>query len=184
MFKGLINKLRREYQIRFLHVDPMEYKISLMRKEGYKIGENCKLYSMLGTAEPYLVNIGNNVTVSFNVNVLTHDNSPIKVIDGATDIVGKIVIGNNCFIGAGSLIIAGVELSDDTIVAAGSVVTKSVKEPRKIIGGNPAKILGTWEEFRNKNKEYCFNFDGMSRKQKREFIESNTKKHIRRSKML
>jgi len=53
---------------------------------------------------------------------------------------GKIIIGNDVWIGIGSIILSGVEIGQGSIIAAGSVVTKSF--PRySIIGGNPAKIL-------------------------------------------
>ena len=67
----------------------MDIKIEEMRRRGYIIGEKCHLYSALGTAEPYLVEIKDNVTISYDVSVITHDNAPIKVIEGATDIVDK-----------------------------------------------------------------------------------------------
>lgn len=53
---------------------------------------------------------------------------------------GKIVIGHDCWIGVGSIILSGVELGNGCIVAAGSVVTKSFS-PYSIIGGAPAKLI-------------------------------------------
>ena len=46
----------------------------------------------------------------------------------------------------------GITLADNVIVAAGSVVTKSVKESNVIVGGNPARIISTWDKFRDKTK--------------------------------
>lgn len=87
-----------------------------------------------------MVTIGNNVTISAPVQLLTHDNSIIKMSKGeVTDTFGAISIGDNCFIGASTLILPGVTLADNVIVAAGSVVTKSFLESNIIIGGNPAK---------------------------------------------
>ena len=60
---------------------------------------------------------------------------------GVIDTFGAISIGNNCFIGANSVILLGVTLADNIVVAAGSVVTKSFFENNIIIGGNPAKKL-------------------------------------------
>lgn len=180
MINEIRNKLKREWHLRVLQEDPMDYKISLMRKAGYVIGKNCKLYSSLGTPEPYLVQIGNNVTISFGVTVITHDNSPIKIIHGMTDVVGKVVVGDNCFIGANCLLLPGVWIADHTVVAAGSVVTKSVREAGKILGGNPAKVIGTWDDFKRKNEEYCFNFDGMSFEEKKKLILDNENKLVLR----
>ena len=52
----------------------------------------------------------------------------------------KIVIGNDVWIGAGALLLAGVRIGDGAIVAAGAVVTKDV-EPYTIVGGVPAKVI-------------------------------------------
>ena len=54
---------------------------------------------------------------------------------------GPIIIGKNTWIGAGAIILPGVELGNNTIVGAGAVVTKSFKEGDMIIGGNPATSL-------------------------------------------
>lgn len=47
----------------------------------------------------------------------------------------------------------GVSIPNNTIVAAGSVVTKSISEERVILGGNPAKVISTWDKFYDKNKK-------------------------------
>ena len=54
---------------------------------------------------------------------------------------GKIVIGDDCWIGAGAIILPEVQLKKHTIVAAGAIVTKSFDEENIVIGGNPAKII-------------------------------------------
>lgn len=51
-----------------------------------------------------------------------------------------VVIGCDCFIGAGSIILKGVTIGDRTIIAAGSVVTKSIPADC-IAGGNPARVI-------------------------------------------
>lgn len=78
---------------------------------------------------------------------------------------GKISIGKNCFIGANSVILYGVTLADNIIVAAGSVVTKSFHEERIIIGGNPAKKISTWDSFAEKSKGYEWNLATVTREE-------------------
>ena len=59
-----------------------------------------------------------------------------------------IKIGINCWIGAGAIILPGIELGDHTIVGAGAVVTKSFPDSDQIIAGNPAfvvKKIGAYE---------------------------------------
>ena len=86
-----------------------------------------------------MIEIKNNVCVSIDVKFVTHDFSVKKVLPDKANLFGKIEIGNNCFISERSTLLYGVELADNIIVAAGSVVTKSFTESNIIIGGNPAK---------------------------------------------
>ena len=123
------------------------------RVGGVKIGKDCLLCSSPMTREPYLINIGNNVTVSTNVTFVTHDNSIKLLYPKKSDVFGKIIIGNNCFIGENVTILYGVTLADNIIVAAGSVVTKSFRNSNIIIGGNPAHIINTWDKFSEKIKD-------------------------------
>ena len=51
-----------------------------------------------------------------------------------------IHIGKNVWIGANATVLAGVNIGDGAVVAAGAVVTKDV-EPNTIVGGVPAKLL-------------------------------------------
>lgn len=106
------------------------------------------------TPEPYLIEIGDNVTISSEVVFVTHDNSISKVSPECINLAGKIVIGENCFIGERSTILYGVELTKSIIVAAGSVVVNSFDESEIIIGGNPARKIGTWEDFYKRNVKY------------------------------
>lgn len=140
------------------------------RKSGMKIGINCTICSNIMTAEPYLIEIGDNVTFSGGVTLVTHDNSISKVIPGTTDLFGRITIGNNCFIGMNATILYGVTLADNVIVASGSVVTKSVHESNVIVGGNPARVLGTWDKFAEKNKTKAMNIKELSGDQKFELL--------------
>ena len=144
-----------------------------LRHYGMTIGNNCTICCNILPSEPYLVTIGDKVTVSAPVQLLTHDNSIIKLSGGeVTDTFGAINIGNNCFIGANTVILPGVTLSDNIVVAAGSVVTKSFFE-NNIIGGNPAKKITTWDASLEKNIKYAQNIDGLSLKKKRELLENS-----------
>ena len=141
------------------------------RHYGMKIGDNCTICCNILTSEPYLVAIGNNVTISAPVQLLTHDNSIIKLSQGkVTDTFGAISIGDNCFIGANSVILPGVTLAENIVVAAGSIVTKSFFESNIIIGGNPAKKITTWDMSLGKNIKYAQNIKGLSVKKKRELL--------------
>ena len=140
------------------------------RKAGMTIGRGCNICCNIMNTEPYLINIGENTTISGGVGLITHDNSIQKVLNNKTDFVGPITIGNNCFIGAGTIVLLGVTLADNIIVAAGSVVTKSFRESGIIIGGNPAKKIGTWEDFGKKYEEKAVFLNGLSDEERKKEI--------------
>ena len=139
------------------------------------VGNNCNIVSNITTSEPYLISLGNNVTIAGGVSFCTHDNCVSKIIPNCTDMFGKIVIGDNCFIGQNSLIMYGVTLANDIVVAAGSVVTKSFLQSRVIIGGNPARIIGTYESFVLKSKDKVFDLNEISPKQLKSTILNSDK---------
>lgn len=94
--------------------------------------------------------------------------------------MGPIKIGRNVFIGMNTILLGGIELGDNCIVGAGSIVTKSFREPGSIIAGNPAKIIGNAEDLCMKNGAKAFNFRGMSASMKKQEIMKNTEKWIRK----
>jgi len=111
------------------HKDTMSLKITMLKDAGMQIGENVRLFNDSMTSEPYLISIGNNVTISSGTRFVTHDNSISKCKESEfTDIVGGINVGNNVFIGMGSTIMYGVSIADDTIIGSGCVVTRSIPE--------------------------------------------------------
>ena len=156
-----------------------EIFIKYFRRKGISIGENCHIYSSIATPEAYLITIGNDVTIAPGVRFLTHDNSVSKLSPTFTDVFGKILIGNNCFIGANAVILPGVELGANTIVAAGSIVTKSYTG-NIVIGGNPAKPISSFEDYKKKIEGYCSNVDGMSFSCKKEYLLSDKAKLLKR----
>ena len=125
----------------------------------FKNINNTYIYSNVAKNEGCLISIGEKTTISGNVELITHDNSISKCIQGVTDLFGRIKIGDNCFVGNGAIILYGVTISDNVIIAAGSIVTSSVLEENVIVGGNPAKIIGTWDRFVKKNQDLAWNCD-------------------------
>ena len=104
-----------------------------------QIGKNCSIGAngcyIQGNGE---LIFGDYVRVATNVGIMSGNHNP----DNHTEqIKKKTVIGNYSWIGMSSIILPGVELGERTIVAAGSVVTKSFKDGYSIIGGNPAKLI-------------------------------------------
>lgn len=167
--------------------------ISYYRRLGMSIGEGTHIFSRIISSEPFLISIGNNVTISTGVTLLTHDASigPILGRHLFSDIVGPISIGNNCFIGANTIILPGVCIPDGCIVAAGSVVTKSIAIPENdndnsqinkgiIIGGNPAKYICRTSDFVNKRKSNFLELHGLSLAERKKCILQNKDKWIKK----
>ena len=89
-------------------------------------------------SEPYLLEIGNRVRVSRLVRFMTHDGSAGQ---GAA-VFGRISVGDDTFIGLGSLILPGTTIGKNCIIGAGSVVRGMVPDG-SVVMGNPAKVVMT-----------------------------------------
>jgi acetyltransferase-like isoleucine patch superfamily enzyme len=122
---------------------------------GVKFGKNCRIYVRNFGSEPWLINIGNNVTITSGVKILTHDGSLCLFQDdnGRRFSYNRVVIGDNVFIGVNSIILPGVIIGNNVIIGAGSVVTKSIPN-NSIVGGNPAKFIKSFEEYKSNSLLY------------------------------
>lgn len=93
----------------------------------------------------------------------------VRHISPRFDVFGKVKIGNNVYLGNNSLIMPGVTIGDNVLVAAGSVVTHSVPD-NVVIGGNPARILCSLEEYYQRNLPYNTETKGFSVKEKKKIL--------------
>lgn len=119
-------------------------------KRGAKVGTNVQIWTnKIDKTHAYLLEIGDNVIIS-DARILLHDGST-KISLGYSRI-GKVIIGNNVFIGADAIILPGVTIGDKVIVGAGTVVNKSVSS-NTVVVGNPARVVSTYDEFVSKNKD-------------------------------
>lgn len=124
------------------------------RHLGVTIGDNCLISTRYWSSEPYLIKIGNHVQVTDCVSFHTHGGgNSIREKHPYFEVFGRIVVEDWVYIGAWSHIMPGVTIGHGALVAAGSVVTKSVP-PHTVVGGNPAKVICTTEEYWEKNKKY------------------------------
>lgn len=108
-----------------------------------KIGDKTSIEEARITSfEPYKIEIGKDCMFSANIVIMNTDVHKIYDIDtGLKTNEGKeISIGNHVWLGIRTIILKGVSIGDNAIVAAGSIVTKDVKA-NTIVSGNPAKQI-------------------------------------------
>ena len=135
--------------------------VAYLRHLGVRIGDHCQINNSINDfgTEPYLIEIGGGITITPRVILLTHDGS--SRLFRKTEIgmnakygnrFGTIRIGENCFIGIHSIIMPGVSIGDNSIVGAGSVVSHDVP-PNMVVAGNPAKLICTLEEYKERYRK-------------------------------
>lgn len=129
--------------------------INFARSQGVSIGENCRLLGNIefGT-EPYLISIGNHVTVTSGVKFITHDGGVwvFREKQPTIDVIAPITIGNNVFIGSGVILMPGVTIGDNCVIGAGAVVTKNIPS-NCVAAGVPAKPIKSIDEYYSQLKE-------------------------------
>ena len=141
-----------------------------LKRKGVTIGEKTMVYnttfSHSSKGDKFV--IGSNCTITGST-LLGHDASPAVFLPelearpypwlyGArSSYRDPIVIGDNVFVGVGTIILPGIKIGDNVIVAAGSVVTKDVPH-NTIVAGNPAKPVGDIDTFKTKYRQKLSEF--------------------------
>lgn len=119
---------------------------------GFRTGKNFQCYSpyAIDANWPWLISCGDDVLISSDVKLLAHDATPCKA--GVSTKVGIIEIGNNVFVGAGSIVLCNTRIGDNVIIGAGSVVTRDIPS-NSVYAGNPAKFVCSFEEWKMKHEQ-------------------------------
>lgn len=119
------------------------------RKQGAQIGIGCSIIPRSLGDEPYLVKIGNGVTIAKGVTFLTHDGGCWVFREEIPDlqVFGTIVIEDNCVIGQNVVLIPNIRIGENSIIGAGSVVISDIP-PNSIAMGVPARVFGSLKRYR------------------------------------
>ena len=116
--------------------------VNIYNPQNIAIGENCTVNFgvILQACGQGKIFIGNNVIISYNSLLLTGGLDLEKFPEAKSHLVKDIFVEDNVWIGAGSIILPGVKIGSNSIVAAGCVVTKDVPS-NVVVAGIPAKVI-------------------------------------------
>ena len=121
----------------------IEPSVILNRPSNISIGDNCYIGRNCVFDAYTSLAIGDQCQIAQDCKFITgnHTKAPGRVMSSDDYDLAPIKIGNHVWIGFNAVVLPGVTLGDNCIVAAGAVVTKSFPQ-NKILGGVPARVLG------------------------------------------
>ena len=151
MIKATLNKIRNFWVRR-----SSQTFVSFLRQKGVKIGDNTYFqnprFTEIDLTRPSLVSIGDNCFFNKGIVILTHDwvshvfrNLGKEVVNSS----GRVTIGNNVAFGQGVTILKNVTIGDNCFIGANSLVTKSIPS-NSIAAGVPAKVIMSVEDYYEK----------------------------------
>ena len=149
---NMVANIRRLGGLGIVHLFYDEKTIARhFRRQGAQIGEDCSILVHSLGDEPYLVKIGDHVTIAGGVVFATHDGAAWVGRREVADlqVFGPIVIEDNCVVGHGAILFPNVRIGRDSIVGAGSTVISDVP-PETIVMGVPARPIGSVGKYRRK----------------------------------
>ncbi len=174
IFNEQIKCLNRLYDFNATRPTELEKRSEMLKDMLAEVGENCYIeppfHSNWGGKN---VHLGNNVYFNFNATMV--DDTHIYIGDytllGPNVVIATaghpilpelrekalqynmpVHIGKNCWLGAGVIVLPGVTIGNNTVIGAGSVVTKDI--PANVVAvGNPCKVL---REISEHDKEFYY----------------------------
>lgn len=165
---NFLNRLIKTFYYMFISAN------KVAKIEGVKFGKNCFFRTKQFGSEPYLIEVGDNFKTAGNVQFVTHDGG-VHVLRNLypefkeIDSFGRIIIGNNVFIGYGTVILPGTIIGNNIIIGAGSIVRGKILN-NAIYAGVPAKYICTIDEYKNKNMKRFVETKNLSTNEKKDFI--------------
>lgn len=155
MIKKLIDRLKQIY-----YKSSNERYVTFLRTKGIDIGAGTMMRPKSTTIDltrPSLISIGMNCYMNENFTLLTHDWVTRVFIRCNMDFLpssGRVVIGNNVSFGQNVMVLKGVTIGDNCFIGAGSIVTKSIPA-NSIAAGVPCRVIMNLDEYYQKRvKQY------------------------------
>lgn len=174
IMKGQLKRLDRLHDFNATRPSELDKRTALLKEMFAEIGENCYIESPLHTNfGGGHVHFGKNIYTNFNLTLV--DDTHIYIGDytmigpnvtiataghpilpqlrrEAYQYNAPVHIGENCWLGAGVIVLPGITIGDNTVIGAGSVVTKDI--PANVVAvGNPCRVL---REINERDKIYYF----------------------------
>lgn len=169
--RACLNRLRK-----FNKTSPfkMNRRNKMMKKMFAEIGEGCYIeppfYANFGGKHCHFgknvyanfnltmvddthIYIGDNTMIAPNVVIATGTHPILPLLrENAYQFNAPVHIGRNCWLGAGVIVLPGITIGDNSVVGAGSIVTKDIP-PNVVAVGNPCRVI---REINDHDKEYYF----------------------------
>ena len=129
-----------------------EPNLEKLKRRGLQIGKNFKMMGevIIDPSHCWHISIGDNVILAPRVHILAHDASTGLFLKYTK--VANVNIGNNVFIGAGSIVLMGVTIGDNVVIGAGSIVSHNIPS-NSVAVGNPAKVVCSLDEYLTREKQ-------------------------------
>jgi maltose O-acetyltransferase len=112
---------------------------------GVKIGKNVFIShkAKIDTSYPDSIEIGDGCYITYEAMIIAHDHSVYRHVAG-DDGRGKVILERNVFLGSRAVVLRNVRIGENSIIAAGAVVTEDIPA-NVIVAGNPARIIRSFE---------------------------------------
>jgi len=154
MLKQILYFIKKTY-----YTSSSELFIKYLRKRGVTIGKNVLFRDPRTTgidlSRACLIHIGDNIDINTHFTIMTHDFGNFVFRNLFSDYInssGAVTLGNNIYIGTHVIILKGVSIGDNCIIGAGSVVTKDIPA-NSVAVGVPCRVVSSIEAYYKKRKQ-------------------------------
>ena len=167
MIKRILSYVNRELHMKR---DP----VGFARSVGVRMGENCHFYAMsvdMFGSEPFLITLGSNVHITNGVKFIPHDGGTLlfRKQYPDLDVTAPITVGDNVFIGTCSIILPGVNIGNNCMIGAGSVVSRDIPS-NSLVAGVPARVIKPIDEYLETLKGKSIGCGHLPAKEKVDFL--------------